>query len=167
MFTYEEEPEELEDSNAVEGDDHYAKFYRYICRTWSSMSPTEYKKTLRNLHKAFYEDESINEFLYHLAEYIEDEIRQRTNLEIRVDYTPIYGEENSSYFMSFVKVFLGGKERYVLLVSNEIVHNFHIADSRSSFNNIIEHFIKTTINEAQKVAQDINLLNKHRGAQQP
>jgi len=70
-FTYEEEPEELEDSNVIDGNDHYAKFYRHIRRAWSSMSPTEYKRALRNLHKAFYEDESINEFLYRVSQTTE------------------------------------------------------------------------------------------------
>jgi len=157
---YEEKPEESEETEFIKGDDHYAKFHRFLARMWRKLSPNEYKKVIKDIMEVFYDDDQINAFIFHLALYLDEEISRRSNHKIRVDYTPIYSDISSSYFTSYVTVELGGKERDVQVANAEIVKKLRIASSRKEFNELIEDFIKHTIEEADKVVQDVDMLKK-------
>jgi len=165
--TYEESEEESEgvETTRIEGDDHYARFYRALRAKFSWLRPKDFAEALERVDSVFDKDYEIDEFFETLCEYIAEEVSKLIPTEgkyIVVDYDYYHmraedGIEPYKYtdIIAYVKWNLGGKERYIEVYKKEIAEELGIVDTREDFNSLVDEIVKKIAAEASAVVKSL------------
>jgi len=165
--TEEEEPSVKSKQQDIPGNDHYAKFYRYIKRDYrfSHLDPQRYAKMLEDIAEAL-DSDAVSDVVNALVNYIEDEVYARLPADVRKAVRITHSTHVDSYRYSetyieaIVKWPIAGKDRELTVYSETLVYGTTIATSRDEFNKTVSEIIDGIVTETQNVINELNKLNK-------
>jgi len=168
-LSYEDEEESEEESAQIEGNDHYARFYRHLKAEFPWLTPGEFKDALKHMDSVFDNDNEIDEFFEILTDYIANEVSkiipdEAEHVAVTYDHYHALSEEGIEAYkftdiVAFVKWSLGGKERRIEVYRKEIASELRIANTRNEFNNLIDKIVKEIAAEASAVVKDLQRSN--------
>jgi len=164
--TEEEEPSVKSKQQDIPGNDHYAKFYRYIKRDYrfSHLDPQKYAKMLEDIAEAL-DSDAVSDVVNALVNYIEDEVHARLPADARKAVIITHSTHVDSYRYSetyievIIKWPIAGKDRELIIYSETLLYGTTIATSRDEFNKTIDEIINGIVTESQNVISELSKLN--------
>jgi len=167
-LSYDEMREEEEEGGKltiIRGNDHYARFYRYLKARYPWLTPENYKDALEQVDSVFDMDYEIDGFFTALCNYVKEEVSKLIPDEskyLSVDFE--YYHERGEYgieayklteIVAYVNWNLGGKERKIEVYREEIAKDLSIAATRGEFNELIDALVKNIAAEASAVVKNL------------
>jgi len=162
---YEETEEEANNTfTIIEGDDHYARFYRHLKSKFPRLTPNDYKKSLKNVDIIFRTDMEIDLFFFELCKYIESEVKQMSDesKHLVIDFEHYHERKDyevelyaATDIVAYVKWNLGGKERYIEVYRRTIAEELAVAYSREEFNKLIDEIVQSIAAETSATVKSL------------
>lgn len=135
----------------IEGNDHYARFFRFL-QDYTEVEPEKYGDLLKKglSVKMFVEDMEI--VFDALADYIRGEIDKRLGGNVPVSVRIMHDSDFKWHYLLVETSAKIGDEYYpVRVVDKEIAKWDHIASSREDFNSLVENAVNTSVEKIRKV----------------
>jgi len=164
--TYDEAEEDEIAETKIDGNDHYARFYRFL-RATLKLTPKEFEKVLKNVDDVFYTNTDIDTFFTVLCKYIELEVSKQIPDEsnymvITFDHHHEISRDDIHPYahtsvVTYVKWNIGGTERYIMVYDAVIAMSLRIAETRVGFNSLIDEVVKGI---ASNVSKTVRALQK-------
>ena len=136
------------------GVNHYEKFYELLRKMIADLDKGNYEKILKNVYDVLGYDIMAFEIFNALANYIENEVRERLekdNVEVSIepDDEYRYHRITVTYLVRF-----GLSVKKIIVYESDAFEWGKIADNPKEFNELIEYIIDS-------IVEEINEINKH------
>jgi len=164
--TEEEEPRKAKQQD-IPGNDHYARFYRYLTGRYYEfrhLDPQRYATMLEDIVEAVGSD-AVSDVVNALVNYIEDEVYAKLPEAVRkaVRITHSTWTDEYRYSETYIKVIIewpiAGKKRELTVYSETLLYGTTVATSRDEFNKTIDEIINGIVTESQNVINELSKLN--------
>lgn len=144
----------------LEGNDHYARFYRML-QDYMSIEPEKYYSFIRDGVDSIPLPEDIVLFFDALSDYIEMEankkLKGKTTVKVHIDHSSDFKWQ---YLIAKMPIKIGERTYNIELINEERFRWGRIAETREAFNEVVERLV----NEIVRLAEDVLIRTRGLGS---